>query len=227
MYNFKDSKANILNILKSKTLIKNENSIPKSEKDFTYENGIKTCVSSIFVDIKNSSALFARRDEKLARLLRAFSAEIITIFQESEQYREIGLRGDCVYGIYSTPKRQDIVDVFDIAILTNTFMKMFNELLKENHYTTIGAGIGLGCGEDLIIKAGRSGTGINDKIWIGEAVVDASNLSSIANRNGYGKIAMNSCFYKKLTKQDAEYSKWIHKVDEADSDFNKAFYQYD
>ena len=54
-------------------------------------------------------------------------------------------------------------------------MKMLNKLLGQNGYPTIQAGIGLGCSQDLIIRAGQSGTGINDKIWIGKAVVDAAN----------------------------------------------------
>lgn len=216
MYEFKDSKANVINILKSKTPIKKMKKIP-ADVEFTYENGIETYVSSIFIDIKNSSKLFHARDEKLARLLRAFTSEIITILQNNPNYNQIGIRGDCVYGIYSTQIKKDVVEVLDIAITINTFMKMFNELLKQNHYSTIGVGIGLGCDKELIIKAGRSGTGINNKIWIGDAVVDAANLSSIANRNGFKKIAMDTYFYDNIIdikkKKNDEYAEWITKVD--------------
>lgn len=230
MYNFRNSKANIINILRSKTPIETKESIP-SDNEFTYENGIVSWVSAIFVDIKNSSELFASKDEKLARLLRAFTSEIITIFQESDNYRQIGIRGDCVYGIYSTPQKTDVDDVFNIAVLTNTFLKMFNEILKNEHYTTIGAGIGLGCDEELIIKAGRSGTGINDKIWIGKAVVDASNLSSVAKRHGFDNIAMNSCFYSNIIdiekKLNPQSQNWIKKVQYYGQYFYEPFYQCD
>lgn len=216
MYNYKNSKANIINILKSETPIEKMKKIP-ADVEFTYENGIETYVSSIFIDIKNSSKLFHARDEKLARLLRAFTSEIITILQNNPNYNQIGIRGDCVYGIYSTQIKKDVVEVLDIAITINTFMKMFNELLKQNHYSTIGVGIGLGCDKELIIKAGRSGTGINNKIWIGDAVVDAANLSSIANRNGFKKIAMDTYFYDNIIdikkKKNDEYAEWITKVD--------------
>ena len=225
MYKYKDSKANIINILKSETPIKAKDSIP-SDQEFTYENGITCYVSAIFVDIKNSSELFKRKDEKLARLLRAFTSEIITIFQNFSKYSQIGIRGDCVYAIYSTPKKDDINEVFDIAIYVNTFMKMFNKLLVENKYSTIGVGIGLGCDNELIIKAGRSGTGINDKIWIGKAVVDASNLSSIANRYGYEKIAMNSCFYTYLMNKYKKHLDWFKKVPKSNP-FGDVFYQCD
>ena len=136
MYKYKDSKANIINILKSETPIKTQKSIP-SDQEFTYENGITCYVSAIFVDIKNSSELFKTKDEKLARLLRAFTSEIITIFQNFSKYSQIGIRGDCVYAIYSTPNIDDLNEIFDIAIYVNTFMKMFNKLLVENKYPNI------------------------------------------------------------------------------------------
>lgn len=223
MYNYKNSKANIINILKSETPIKAKDSIP-SDQEFTYENGITCWVSAIFVDIKNSSELFKRKDEKLARLLRAFTSEIITIFQNFSKYSQIGIRGDCVYAIYSTPKKDDINEVFDIAIYVNNFMKMFNKLLVENKYSTIGVGIGLGCDNELIIKAGRSGTGINDKIWIGRAVVDAANLSSIANRHGYKKIAMNSCFYNNIKDISSNKEEWFNHISGSNF-FDADFYE--
>lgn len=223
MYNYKNSKANIINILKSETPIKAKDSIP-SDQEFTYENGITCWVSAIFVDIKNSSELFKRKDEKLARLLRAFTSEIITIFQDFDQYNQIGIRGDCVYAIYSTPQKADIHNVFEIAVRINTFMKMLNALLVENKYSTIGVGIGLGCDYELIIKAGRSGTGINDKIWIGRAVVDAANLSSIANRHGYKKIAMNSCFYNNIKDISGNKEEWFNHISGSNF-FDADFYE--
>lgn len=225
MYNYRNSKANIINILKSKTPLEKKDTIP-SDQEFTYENGIICWVSSIFVDMKNSSELFKTKDEKLARLLRAFTSEVITIFQDFNKYNQIGIRGDCVYAIYSTPNKQDINQVFDVAVRVNTFMKMFNKLLSENGYSNIGVGIGLGCDQQLIIKAGRSGTGINDKIWIGKAVVDASNLSSVANRHGYKKIAMDSCFYNKLMHFSENKKEWFKCVDDLNY-FNDVFYQCD
>ena len=54
MYSYRDSKSNIINILKSKTPVEKKKRIP-SDKEFTYENGVLTWVSSIFIDIENSS----------------------------------------------------------------------------------------------------------------------------------------------------------------------------
>ena len=221
MYSYKNSKSNIINILKSKTPIEEKDRIP-SDQEFTYENGITCWTSAIFVDMKNSSDLFKEKNEKLARLLRAFTSEIITIFQDF-QHNQIGIRGDCVYAIYSTPKKENINTVFNIAVKVNTFMKMFNKLLSEQCYTNIGVGIGLGCDKELIIKAGRSGTGINDKIWIGKAIVDAANLSSTANRHGYGRITMNSCFYNNLDFTTNK-KEWFKKIEDRKY-FDDIFYQ--
>ena len=48
MYNFKNSKANIINILKSKTPIDRKETIP-ADQEFTYENGIYCWVGAIFL----------------------------------------------------------------------------------------------------------------------------------------------------------------------------------
>lgn len=225
MYNYKNSKANIINILKSKTQIEEKEKIP-ADQEFTYENGIVCWVSAIFVDIKKSSELFKTRDEKLARLLRAFTSELITIMQDFDEYSQIGIRGDCVYAIYSTPTKNDVDSVFGIAAKVNTFMRMFNKLLQDNNYSTIGVGIGLGCDKELIIKAGRSGAGINDKIWIGKAVVDAANLSSVANRYGYSKIAMSSCFHNNIKDFEGNKPEWFKPI-YGSVHFNGTFYTCD
>ena len=213
MYNFRDSKSNIINILKSQTPIEKKNAIPV-DSAFTYENGILTWVSAIFVDIENSTKLFNTKNEKLARLMRAFTSEVICIFQDNKNYNQIGIRGDCVYSIYDIKTTNDLVGVFKIAVRLNTFLKMFNKIITNYGYKKIKAGIGIGCDEDLIIKAGRTGTGINDKIWIGKAVVDASNLSSIAARNGVSNIAISPLFYSNaidlLLNRNKEYAKWIN-----------------
>ena len=214
MYNYRNSKSNIINILKSKTPVEKRDNIPTDDKEFTYSNGFLCWTSALFVDIKDSSKLFDTKDEKLARLMRAFTSEIITILQgDSNDHNQIGIRGDCVYGIYSTPNQEDLFKIFNRACLVNAFMKMFNVIIKDYGYNPIVAGIGLGLDEELIIKAGRTGTGINDKIWIGKAVVDASNLSSRANRNNIDEIAMSTMFYDNvkdiLLKENEEYRNWI------------------
>ena len=214
MYDYKKSKETIESILKSPTKIVDKDSIPSSDSEFTYENGIKAWVGALFVDIVDSSKLFQSPNEDTARIIRSFCSEIISILKDDGNYREIGIRGDCVYCIYNAPYKTDLVDIFRHAYRINSFMSMLNKLLKKNGYSMIQAGIGLGCSQDLIIKAGQNGSGINDKIWIGSAVVDAAHLSGVANRNGTYPIAMSPLFYdniiEHLCEENENYKAWIN-----------------
>ena len=194
MDDYKKLKENVESILLSPTKIAEKDNIPSSDSEFTYENGIKAWVGALFVDIVDSG--------------------IISILKEDSNYREIGIRGDCVYCIYNTSYQADLVNIFRHAYRINSFMNMLNKVLENYGYTTITAGIGLGCSQDLIIKAGQNGSGINDKIWIGKAVVDAAHLSGVANREGISAIAMSSLFYDNIIKQLCEendnYKIWIN-----------------
>lgn len=197
----------------SPTKILEKENIPLSDAEFTYENGIKAWVGALFVDIVDSSHLFKSPNEDTARIIRSFCSEIISILKDDNNYREIGIRGDSVYCIYNASYQTDLVDIFHHAYRINSFMGMLNKLLKKNGYSTIRAGIGLGCSQDLIIKAGQNGSGINDKIWIGKAVVDAAHLSDVANRNGISPIAMSPLFYEnvleRLCNENEKYKLWI------------------
>ncbi len=218
MYDYKKSKETITDILNSPTKIVEKDRIPASDSEFTYSNGIKTWVGALFVDMVNSSELCKTANEDTARIMRSFCSEIISILKDDSNFREIGIRGDCVYCIYTALYRNDLVEIFRHAYRINTFMKMFNRLLERNDYSTVKVGIGLGCDQELIVKAGQSGSGINDKIWIGKAVVDACHLGNIANRNGISAIAMSTVFYDNieeiLKKENERYKDWVkpHKT---------------
>jgi len=214
MYDYRQAKKDILSILNSKTEIMKCAAIPKADSTLTYENGIKAWTAAIFVDIIKSTEIFKNeKEERVARVMRAFTSEIISILSSDDKYRQIGIRGDCVFGIYSAENKEDLVELFRHAYLINTFLLMLNKTLEENGFFSLSAGIGLGCSEELIVKAGKKGSGINDVIWIGDAVVDASNLSGMANRGGIEAIAMTRLFYTNiidiLKDENKNYSIWI------------------
>ena len=215
MYDYKKSKETVESILRSPTKIVEKGLIPSSDSEFTYENGIKTWVGALFVDIVDSSKLFKSPNEDTARIIRSFCSEIISILKDDSNEREMGRRGDCVYCIYNAPYQTDLVEIFRHAYRIKSFMQMLNKLLNKFGFPTVRAGIGLGCSQDLIIKAGQSGSGINDKIWIGKAVVDAAHLSDVANRNGVSAIAMSPLFYdnviEHLCKENEKYKFWISR----------------
>lgn len=212
-YNYEASRDRVDDILSSKTEVVKKDQIPSSDSEFTYANGIKSWVGAIFIDMVGSSELCKSADENTARVFRAFCSEIIAVLKDDPNYRQIGIRGDCVYSINSTPNKTDLVEMFYSAVRIHTFLKMYRKQLENHGFKPIKAGIGLGCSEDLIIKAGQSGSGINDKVWIGKAVVDASQLGDKAYRNGVKPIAMSSLFYsnihESLEKTNENYKEWI------------------
>lgn len=206
-FNYEESRKRIEEILNSKTQIEEVDSISNDEDGFTYENGVRTWVGAMFIDIRNSTDYFKENDaEKVARIMRAFTSELIGILKQNEKYVQIGIRGDCVYAIYSTPKQNDLNYILSDACFINTFQKMFQKILERKNWPTFKIGIGLGASKDLVIKAGRKGTGINDNIWIGDAVIDASKLSNEGNTRGIDPIVMDSCFYENIKDFNASES---------------------
>jgi len=225
-YNYKEGKKKIEEILNNNTEIQNKE-VPKDDSNFTYDNGIKSWIGSIFVDIVGSKKLIeGEKDIVVAKVLRSFTSEIISIMSSSDNVRQIGVRGDCVYGVFSTPYQPDIYELLTIATYINCLIKMLNKLLTKKNLPNINVGIGIGVGEDLIVKAGKKGTGINDRIWIGKAVIDACVLADKAGRNGNAIIGVSNLTYdnfiEKLTENNSNAPTWFTK--KYDYDLNKYSY---
>ena len=206
-YDYKNGKSRIEEILNNKMEIIEKEKVPKDE-NFTFDNGYYSWVTAIFVDIRESSKLFTDEDkEKVAKIIRSFTSEIIEILREDDNLREIGIRGDCVYAIYTTPNQSDTYEIAEKTFFINTFMEMLNILLEEKSYPTIKVGIGMSTAQELVVKAGRKNVSINSKVWIGDAVTKASNLSSLGNKDGvlpivFSELSYNLC----LSSCDKKYS---------------------
>ena len=116
---------------------------------------------------------------------------------------------------FQAKKKEMLVEMFDTACTINTFMKMFNKILKEQRFPEVKAGIGLGSSQELVIMVGKKQV-VHDKIWIGDAVVNASNLSGIANRGSVESICMDKTTYGRiinsLIKENSDYRKWIKET---------------
>lgn len=198
MYDYKEGKRRIEEIINNNLKIENDKEIPTDEY-FTYENAYYGWVSAIFVDIRNSTQLFtSQNQEAVSKVVRCFSSEIIEILRASNEIREIGIRGDCVYAIYNTPLKQNIQDILDQAITVNTFLTMLNQMLRNENLPTVKAGIGAASAQELVVKAGRKGVGINNAVWIGKAVTYASVLSSQANKGNIKPVAISDLMFNNL-----------------------------
>jgi len=213
-YDYRAGKKRITSILNNKLEVLEQNKLP-SDDDFTFDNGYYSWVTGIFVDIRDSSALFTDEDkEKVSKIIRSFTSEIIEILRNDDNLREIGIRGDCVYAVYTTPTKADECELANKTFYINTYMKMLNKLLKGENHPTISVGVGMSTAQELVVKAGRKGTGINNKVWIGDAVTKASNLSSLGNKNGISTLVYS----------DSSYSNFIDKLVERNGDKAKDWF---
>lgn len=102
----------------------------------------------------------------------------------------------------------------DKSFYINTFMNMLNKLLVDKGFSTINVGIGVSTAQELVVKAGRKDVGINNSVWIGDAVTKASNLSSLGNKNGYKSIVLSSLTHSNIIdlfikKNGSESKSWF------------------
>lgn len=212
-YDYKAGKKRVKNILDNELNVIEQDKVP-SDENFTFNNGYYSWVSAIFVDIRNSSSLFSDEDkEKVSKIIRSFTSEIIEILRCDDNRREIGIRGDCVYAIYTTPLKEHVHQMADKTFYINTYMNMLNKLLYDKGYPQISVGIGMATAKELVVKAGRKDVGINSKVWIGDAVAKASNLSSLGNKNGLPVLVFSYLSYinfiDKLVEINPDAGSWF------------------
>ena len=161
--------------------------LPSRDK-LTFTNGFyaNKC-ASVFVDIRDSSSLPSTyKRPALARLYRAYISETVAILNGCVKAVEVNIVGDCVWAIYNTPYKSDVDEVFAAIARVNSLMKVLNyKLNKAGYPTPIRVGIGASWGRALMVKAGLSGSGINDVVYMGDVVNHAARLASQGS-NGWG-----------------------------------------
>lgn len=214
-YDYKNGKERIEEILYGELEVIKKDKLPK-ESEFTFDNAYQSWVTGLFVDIRESTKLFSEEDKnQVSKVIKSFTSEIIEILRLDDNLREIGIRGDCVYAIYATPQKDDIYEIADKSFYVNTFMKMLNKLLEKRGYPTVKVGIGISSAEELVVKAGRENVGINNLVWIGNAVTKASKFSGLGNKEGRGSIIFSECSYinfiGRLKKENPDAESWFAK----------------
>jgi hypothetical protein len=219
-YDYKDRKKKVEEILDNTDKVNEVDKFPR-EEDFTYTNGYKAWAGAIFVDLRDSTTLFSgNNDVDIAKVIRGFTSEIIEILRKDTDtnLKEIGIRGDCVYAVYSTPYQSNIYDVANRAFYINTYMRMLNKLLEDRGLPTIKAGIGLATTKTLAVKAGRKSSGINNLVWVGESVAKAAKLSDLGNKSSVSPIVMSETFYLNYIEMEKTEgaANWYTKVNSSD-----------
>ena len=131
-YKYMEGKNRVESILDNYMEIEEKEKLP-SDDNFTFENGYRTWLTSIFIDIRDSSKLFtSKNQEETAKIIRAFISELIEILRDDDKFMlEIGIRGDCVYAVYNTPKKSNVLECANKTFYANTFINMFNKMLEK------------------------------------------------------------------------------------------------
>ena len=161
----------------------------------TFKNGFYARCSAIFVDIRDSSSLPSKYNRpKLAKLYRAYISEVVAILNSSELAREINIVGDGVWAVFNTPLKKHADEIFDLTAQVNSLMKVLNYKLNKAGFDKgpIKVGIGASDGRALMIKAGYSGSTINDVVYMGDVVNHAAKLAAQASKDGADPIFVSN-----------------------------------
>lgn len=205
-YTVADSASHIYEILTtSDNNFTEVNEIPSRDR-LTYNNGYYVNCSCVFIDIRDSSDLPKKYlRPTLGRIYRSFISECVAVLNSFTQCREINIHGDAVWGVLNTPQKTDIDAAFVAACTLGSLADMLNCRFakKTNNVKPIVVGIGAAYGRALMIKAGAKGSGVNDVVWMGDVVNEASNLCSYgsASRNDK-RLMVSSVFYENLNEHN-------------------------
>lgn len=178
----------------------------------TFTNGFYGMCSAVFIDIRDSSGLTEKHNRPaLAKIYRSFISEMVAVLNSDLFVREVNIVGDCVWATYKTTQTNHIDDVFAVAYRANTLLKLLNHHLAKKGISPVKIGIGVDYGRVLMIKAGFSGSGINDVIYMGDVVNSASHLAHAAGRGWNDPIFVGGVFYQNLNEhnQGLLSSKWV------------------
>ena len=177
-----------------------------ARSSLTYTNGYYVNITALFIDIVGSSDMTDEHKRPvLAKIYRSFISECTAIMNSELSCKEISINGDCVWGVFETPYKSDIDDVFSTAARLNSMVKILNYKLRKKGYSTIAVGMGIDYGRALMVKAGYSGSGLNDVIWMGDVVNSACHIANRAGRDGKKPILVSSCIYSNLKEDNQSF----------------------
>ncbi len=209
-YNHEKSRGRIDEILNSSDNSFEElNSIPSRDK-LTYNNGFYVNCTVLFVDIRNSKELPDKyKRPTLARIYRSYISEVVAVINGNVDCVEINIEGDCVWGVFDTPYQIDINHVFSSAAQISSVIDTLNIKFKKKKYDPISVGIGIDYGRALMIKAGYNGSGLNDIVWMGKVVNEASKLCRYGNKEwGDKEVMASSVIHDNLNEHNKGLLVW-------------------
>lgn len=201
VYTVEDSDARIKGILDSSETFEEVDAIPP-RTSLTYSNGFYVNCTAVFIDIRGSSKLTETHNRPvIGKLYRSYISECVAIMNSDPSCKEVFISGDCVSGIFDSPFKSNIVSAFETAGKLSTLIELLNWRLSNKGYKPIECGIGIAYGRALMIKAGASGSGVNDVVWIGDVVNKAAHLCHQGNRDGNKSVQLSNSVFINLTDE--------------------------
>ncbi len=175
-----------------------------SRESLTFSNGFYVDCSALFIDIRNSKGLSEKHKRPtLAKIYKTYISELVAVLRGHSKVSEIYIEGDCVWGIFDTPNRSDIDEVFSVAAKASSLIDILNIKYKKKGYSELTVGIGASYGSSLYIKAGYKGSGINEVVWLGKLVGEAAKLCSYGNKTlSDRELMVSDVFYSNLNEKN-------------------------
>lgn len=210
VYDFEDSLTRIDEIINSSDYnYEDKKGIP-SESSLTFKNGFYVDITVVFVDIRGSKELANNHTRPvLAKIYRSYISEVIAVMKGNTKINDIFIEGDGVWAVFNTTTKIDVQEVFNTTAKISSLINALNLKLEKKSYSAIKVGIGIDDGESLYIKAGYSGSGINEIVWIGKVVGETAKLSGYANREYYDRSLMVSeNVYNNLNTHQKNLLEW-------------------
>lgn len=205
-FDFERSLTRIDEILDGTSSYEEADDIPDIDK-LTFQNGKYVKCASVFIDLRGSTDLIKKEGKKsktLARIYRSYISEIVAIMNSFETCKEINIVGDCVSAMFSGKtenNRKPAIEALDAASRCNAMMMVLNVKFKKrwNSFSELKAGIGVAFGRALVIKAGFSGSGIKELVYMGDVVNRASKMCGLAHKFYNYPICVTEPVYKEAS----------------------------
>ena len=171
-----------------------------SRGTLTYTNGFYVNVSALFVDMRGSKKLADQHTRPvLAKIYRSFISELVAVLKGHTKVQEVSIEGDCVWGVFDTPKTFHVDELFHAAGRASSLIDILNHFYRPRNITKIDVGIGLAYGRALFIKAGYKGSSINEVVWAGDVVNEAAQLCSYGKSTALdNRIMLSNVLYDNL-----------------------------
>ena len=202
-FDFANSIERIKKSLRGQVSYNKSSDIPKLN-DLTFKTGTYVNCASLFIDLRGSSSLievYGKHPKTLARLYRAYISEMVAIVNSFKSCQEVNIIGDCVSAMFAGDqgKEKPVIEALRAASLCNGMMQVLNAEFKKTwgyNFKEIEAGIGVALGQALVIKAGHSGTGIHDLVYMGDVVNKASKMCGLAHKEYNKPICVTEAVYE-------------------------------